>query len=415
MWPPGGQHPQVEEVVLGDLQQPLVLPGVQVVVAHPQPECRFPEHDVDDGPRVPFAQRLLTQHPDLHVCSDLFLAQVRGAAEVHGEGVVRGLQQAVDHVGLVGPDLGGVSLQVQVDVETTGQALPVGLPPALLGGGDRQVAQRLDRLGVRPVQATQLVDVAGAHRRAAVLDRLQLAPGEQTGGRDVLTGLPAGLPQRSQLPPELATDHRRTASRGRRPGPRHVCLPSVLILRPAQHAPTTSSPANRPVDRQLLAVAPSSPGRDALRGGPAPSPVDRSTAPGRRCSRSRRAFPCVGCVCASAPLPPVEGIEGRPHLQGVNAMTSPHHRRRTADRAPAPADVPVRVWRPRPVTPEELDDARAILVVHRLDPQVGRCAACAADCPCPPVPAEVLIVLATARNLSVPEVRSVVARDAPSP
>jgi hypothetical protein len=36
------------------------------------------------------------------------------------------------------------------------------------------------------------------------------------------------------------------------------------------------------------------------------------------------------------------------------------------------------------VTPDELDDARAVLVVHRLDPRTGRCAACGADCPCPP-------------------------------
>jgi hypothetical protein len=42
------------------------------------------------------------------------------------------------------------------------------------------------------------------------------------------------------------------------------------------------------------------------------------------------------------------------------------------------------VWRPRAATPQELDDARTVLVVHRLDLQAGRCAACAADCPCPP-------------------------------
>jgi hypothetical protein len=42
------------------------------------------------------------------------------------------------------------------------------------------------------------------------------------------------------------------------------------------------------------------------------------------------------------------------------------------------------VWRPRPTTPKELDEARTVLVVHRLDLQTGRCGACAADCPCPP-------------------------------
>lgn len=42
------------------------------------------------------------------------------------------------------------------------------------------------------------------------------------------------------------------------------------------------------------------------------------------------------------------------------------------------------VWRPRPTTPEELDDARTVLLVHRLDPGTGRCVVCAADCPCPP-------------------------------
>jgi hypothetical protein len=42
------------------------------------------------------------------------------------------------------------------------------------------------------------------------------------------------------------------------------------------------------------------------------------------------------------------------------------------------------VWSPRAATPQELDDARTVLVVHRLDPGTRRCAACAADCPCPP-------------------------------
>lgn len=45
---------------------------------------------------------------------------------------------------------------------------------------------------------------------------------------------------------------------------------------------------------------------------------------------------------------------------------------------------PARAWRPRPTTPDELDDARTVLVVHRLDSRTGRCAACGADCPCPP-------------------------------
>ncbi|HET9656753.1 MAG TPA: hypothetical protein VFP72_15480 [Kineosporiaceae bacterium] len=44
----------------------------------------------------------------------------------------------------------------------------------------------------------------------------------------------------------------------------------------------------------------------------------------------------------------------------------------------------VQAWCPRPATAQELDDARTVLVVHRLDPGTGRCAACAADCPCPP-------------------------------
>ena len=52
--------------------------------------------------------------------------------------------------------------------------------------------------------------------------------------------------------------------------------------------------------------------------------------------------------------------------------------------AALPAASSVRAWCPRLTTPEELDDARTVLVVHRLDPRTGRCAACAADCPCPP-------------------------------
>ena len=101
-------------------------------------------------------------------------------------------------------------------------------------------------------------------------------------------------------------------------------------------------------------------------------------------------------------------------------MTTPHHRRTNTDRLPPwsrtlhrndgvrppgkpgagrtadqgrgddvedrdlPVAVPVRAWRPQAATPQELDDAHAVLVVHRLDPRAGRCAACAADCPCPP-------------------------------
>jgi hypothetical protein len=98
---------------------------------------------------------------------------------------------------------------------------------------------------------------------------------------------------------------------------------------------------------------------------------------------------------------------------------TPHHRRTPTDRPPAvspghpehdgapqpgpdvetvvgrrrgdnvkerdlPATSSVRAWCPRAATPRELDDARTVLVVHRLDPRTGRCAACAADCPCPP-------------------------------
>jgi hypothetical protein len=96
-------------------------------------------------------------------------------------------------------------------------------------------------------------------------------------------------------------------------------------------------------------------------------------------------------------------------------MTTPHRQHRAADRPPTvlpgadgdpgvrqpgspdvetlvddvgEGDLPpiagVRAWCPRPATPQELDDARTVLVVHRLDPRTGRCAACAADCPCPP-------------------------------
>ena len=101
-------------------------------------------------------------------------------------------------------------------------------------------------------------------------------------------------------------------------------------------------------------------------------------------------------------------------------MTTPHHRRTNTDRLPPwagtlhgndgvrrpgtagaggtadrgrgddvedrglPVAVPVRAWRRQAATPQELDDARTVLVVHRLDPRAGRCAACAADCPCPP-------------------------------
>jgi hypothetical protein len=64
-------------------------------------------------------------------------------------------------------------------------------------------------------------------------------------------------------------------------------------------------------------------------------------------------------------------------------MTTPRRSDEGEERG-LPADDAARPWHPRPATPEELDDARATLVVHRLDPRVGRCAACAADCPCPP-------------------------------
>jgi hypothetical protein len=55
-----------------------------------------------------------------------------------------------------------------------------------------------------------------------------------------------------------------------------------------------------------------------------------------------------------------------------------------AEERDPPPTAGVRAWCPRPATPQELDDARTVLVVHRLAPRTGRCAACAADCPCPP-------------------------------
>lgn len=83
------------------------------------------------------------------------------------------------------------------------------------------------------------------------------------------------------------------------------------------------------------------------------------------------------------PFQPLHGGRNRPQPQGVNPMTA-HHRRTPAEEPDPAVPVPDRAWRPRPVTPEELDDARTVLVVHRLDPRTGGCAACAADCPCPP-------------------------------
>ena len=48
-------------------------------------------------------------------------------------------------------------------------------------------------------------------------------------------------------------------------------------------------------------------------------------------------------------------------------MTAAHHRRTT--------DHPL-------ASPEKLDDAHASLLVHRWDPDTGRCAACNGYCPC---------------------------------
>jgi hypothetical protein len=73
-------------------------------------------------------------------------------------------------------------------------------------------------------------------------------------------------------------------------------------------------------------------------------------------------------------LSPMQGTDELAQPLGVNAMEE-------RDR-PVPASA--RAWRPRATMPEELDDARTVLVVHRWDPRTGRCAACAADCPCPP-------------------------------
>jgi hypothetical protein len=47
-----------------------------------------------------------------------------------------------------------------------------------------------------------------------------------------------------------------------------------------------------------------------------------------------------------------------------------------------PGAVAVSLWRPRPTTPEELDEARTALLVHRWDPDTGRCAGCSGACPC---------------------------------
>jgi hypothetical protein len=77
--------------------------------------------------------------------------------------------------------------------------------------------------------------------------------------------------------------------------------------------------------------------------------------------------------------------DGAPHPgpPGVEPVVG-RRRGDDIDERELPVSASVRVWRPRAAEPEELDDARAVLVVHRLDPRTGRCAACAADCPCPP-------------------------------
>ena len=74
-------------------------------------------------------------------------------------------------------------------------------------------------------------------------------------------------------------------------------------------------------------------------------------------------------------------------------MTVRRHRRTAAQQSDGrpgadvespglPGAAPASSWRPRSTSPQELDDARAALLVHRWDPDTGRCAACHGCCPC---------------------------------
>lgn len=79
----------------------------------------------------------------------------------------------------------------------------------------------------------------------------------------------------------------------------------------------------------------------------------------------------------------------RSQPQGVDTMRTPPGRRAASDRAPAAPRASggrddAAPPRDDAAAPEDLDGARMVLVVHRLDPDTGRCAACAADCPCGP-------------------------------
>lgn len=191
----------------------------------------------------------------------------------------------------------------------------------------------------------------------------------------------------------------------------------VAVLFPPLHGADRwwSSVPGYPSSTKLAAGSGSAPGC-------APQACRPPFAPGR----DAQAATChdIGALASRRHSHPWRGPKTDHNPRGVTAMTA-HHRRTPTDgrtptdrppavppgpgehdaaQKPGPPDVKsvvrgsggeaaerdrppiagVRAWCPRPATPQELDDARTVLVVHRLDPGTGRCAACAADCPCPP-------------------------------
>jgi hypothetical protein len=82
-------------------------------------------------------------------------------------------------------------------------------------------------------------------------------------------------------------------------------------------------------------------------------------------------------------VPPPAGLDTGRVVDGRHGDNVDQHRDDDAEGRDLPAAAPGSSWRPRPTRPEELDDARAGLLVHRADPETGRCAACSGTCPCP--------------------------------
>src|ERR1019366_9346179 len=116
------------------------------------------------GRRRQAADQCLPGDPDVDAAVDLLLRHSGVVGLDDGAGVLLGLQEAWDELGLVGGELGGCFFQADVDVESLGDHVAVGVPPALGLGFLSQAHQGAGEVGRGSVDAAHQLDVVAAQR-----------------------------------------------------------------------------------------------------------------------------------------------------------------------------------------------------------------------------------------------------------